>query len=91
VEIVRPRCIVALGGTAAEGLLGLTGAVTAMRGRWHDFGGIPVRVTYHPAYLLHSSSGNRDKRYVWEDMLEVMEKLSLPLSEKQRSFFLTKN
>jgi uracil-DNA glycosylase len=90
VEIVKPRCIVALGGTAAEGLLGLTGSVTAMRGAWHDFGGIPVRVTYHPSYLLRSTSV-RDKRAVWEDMLEVMEKLGMPVSDKQRGFFLTKS
>ncbi len=88
VEIVKPRCIVALGGTAAEGLLGLTGSVGAMRGGWHEFAGIPVRVTYHPAYLLHNNSGAQDKRRVWEDMLEVMEKLGLPISEKQRGFFL---
>jgi uracil-DNA glycosylase family 4 len=88
VGIVKPRCIVALGATAAEGLLGLTGAVAAMRGKWHEFEGIPVRVTYHPAYLLHNNSGAQDKRRVWEDMLEVMEKLGLPISEKQRSFFL---
>lgn len=87
VGIVKPRCIVALGGTAAEGLLGLTGPVSAMRGAWHEFEGIPVRVTYHPAYLLHSNSGNQDKRRVWEDMLEVMEKLGLPISEKQRAYF----
>ncbi len=87
VEAVQPRCIIALGATAAEGLLGLGGAVTAMRGRWHEFAGIPVRVTYHPAYLLHSSSGNADKRRVWEDMLEVMEKLGLPISDKQRGYF----
>ncbi len=89
VEIVKPRCIVALGGTAAEGLLGLTGSVSAMRGAWHEFNGIPVRVTYHPSYLLRSTSV-RDKRAVWEDMLEVMEKLGMPVSDKQRSFFLTK-
>ena len=88
VDIVKPRCIVALGGTAAEGLLGLTGPVAAMRGKWHEFSGIPVRVTYHPAYLLHNNSGAQDKRRVWEDMLEVMEKLGLPISEKQRAFFL---
>lgn len=86
VEIVKPRCIVALGGTAGEGLLGLAGSVTGMRGRWHDFGGIPVRVTYHPSYLLRSTS-MRDKRAVWEDMLEVMEKLGLPVSDKQRAYF----
>jgi uracil-DNA glycosylase family 4 len=88
VGIVKPRCIVALGGTAAEGLLSLTGAVAAMRGKWHEFEGIPVRVTYHPAYLLRNNSGAQDKRRVWEDMLEVMEKLGLPISDKQRSFFL---
>lgn len=90
VKVVRPKCIVALGGTAAEGLLGLTGPVGGMRGRWHDFDGIPVRVTYHPAYLLHGNAGLRDKRRIWEDMLEVMEKLGLPISGKQRGFFLPK-
>jgi DNA polymerase len=89
VEIVRPRCIVALGGTAAEGLLGLAGSVNGMRGRWHEFDGIPVRVTYHPSYLLRSTS-LRDKRAVWEDMMEVMERLGMPVSEKQRGFFLPK-
>ena len=88
VEIVKPKCIIALGGTAAEGLLGLTGSVSAMRGKWHEFAGIPVRVTYHPAYLLHNNSGSQDKRRVWEDMLEAMEKLGLPVSEKQRGYFL---
>ncbi|MCW1926517.1 uracil-DNA glycosylase [Luteolibacter arcticus] len=89
VEIVKPHCIVALGGTAAEGLLGLTGSVSAMRGKWYEFNGIPVRVTYHPSYLLRSTSV-RDKRAVWEDMMEAMEKLGMPVSDKQRSFFLPK-
>jgi DNA polymerase len=90
VKVVRPKCIVALGGTAAEGLLGLSGAVGAMRGKWHDFDGIPVRVTYHPAYLLHGQAALGDKRKIWEDMLEVMEKLGLPISDRQRGFFLPK-
>lgn len=89
VEIVKPRCIVALGGTAAEGLLGLTGSVSAMRGKWYEFNGIPVRVTYHPSYLLRSTSV-RDKRAVWEDMMEAMEKLGMPISERQRAFFQSK-
>lgn len=89
VEIVKPRCIVALGGTAAEGLLGLTGSVSAMRGKWYEFNGIPVRVTYHPSYLLRSTS-LRDKRAVWEDMMEAMEKLGMPISDKQRAYFLPK-
>ena len=88
ISIIQPQCIVALGGTAAEGLLGLSGAVGAMRGAWHEFGGIPVRVTYHPSYLLQSGANNSIKRQVWEDMLCVMEKLGMPVSEKQRGFFL---
>lgn len=88
VGIVRPKCIVALGATAAEGLLGLTGAVARMRGDWHEFEGIPARVTYHPAYLLHGNAGTKEKRLIWEDMLEVMEALGLTISDKQRGFFL---
>jgi DNA polymerase len=90
VDIVRPACIIALGGTAAEGLLGLSGTVGGMRGSWHHFEGIPVRVTYHPSYLLQSGSNLTIKRQVWEDMLLVMEELILPISAKQRGFFLPK-
>ena len=91
IEIIQPECIVALGETAAEGLLGLTGNVTSMTGRWHDFDGTPARATYHPSHLLQSNGGNQTKRQLWEDMLAVMEKLDLPISEKQRGFFLEKS
>ena len=90
IGIVQPQLIIALGGTAAEGLLGLEGTVTSMRGKWHDFEGTPVRVTYHPSYLLQSGGSNPVKRQVWEDMLSVMEKLGLPISDKQRGYFLPK-
>lgn len=90
IDIIQPKVIVALGGTVAEGLLGLEGVITAMRGRWHQLGEIPVRVTYHPSYLLQSGDNNRIKRALWEDMLAVMEKLGIPISEKQRGFFLPK-
>ena len=90
IGIVRPACIIALGGTAAEGLLGLTGTVTSMRGSWHELDGIPVRVTYHPSYLLQSGANLSIKRQVWEDMLMVMEELIMPISTKQRGFFLPK-
>ncbi len=89
-DIIKPSCIVALGGTAAEGLLGLAGTVGSMRGTWHDLAGIPVRVTYHPSYLLQSGANLSIKRQVWEDMLTVLEKLAMPISEKQRGFFLAK-
>jgi DNA polymerase len=91
IAIVRPECIVAMGGTAAEGLLGLKGTVGSMRGHWHEFQGTPVRVTYHPSYLLQSGSSLTVKRQLWEDMLAVMERLGLPVSEKQRGFFLPKD
>lgn len=90
IDIIRPECIIALGGTAAEGLLGITGSVTGLRGQWHDFAGTPLRVTYHPSYLLQSGANGNAKRLLWEDMLAVMEKLGLPISDKQRGFFLPK-
>ena len=91
ISIVQPTLIIALGGTVAEGLLGLDGKISEMREKWHDLSGIPVRVTYHPSYLLQSGGSNQVKRSLWEDMLAAMEKLDLPISEKQKSFFLPKS
>ena len=87
-EIVQPKVIVALGKTATDGLLGADPQrrLGQMRGNWHEYSGIPMMVTYHPSYLLHNPSKS-SKRKVWEDMLLVMEKLQLPISEKQRAFF----
>ena len=90
ISVVQPKIIIALGGTAAEGLLGLEGTVGSMRGKWHEVSGIPARVTYHPSYLLQSGGSNDVKRALWEDMLAAMEKLGMPISEKQRGFFLPK-
>ena len=86
IELIKPRVMVALGATALEGLLGATTAVNKMRGRWLDFHGIPVMATYHPAYLLRNQTVT-EKRKVWEDMLQVLERLEKPISEKQRRFF----
>ena len=90
ISVVQPKIIIALGGTAAEGLIGLQGTVGSMRGKWHEVSGIPARVTYHPSYLLQSGGSNDVKRALWEDMLASMEKLGMPVSEKQRGFFLPK-
>lgn len=87
IRAIRPGCIVCLGGTSAKGLLGSNASVSALRGQWHECQGIPVRVTYHPSYLLRNESMSA-KRAVWEDMLAAMEHLQLPISEKQRSYFL---
>jgi len=86
IEIIRPRAIVALGSTAAEGLLETSAPMRALRGQWQEFQGTPVMVTYHPAYLLRNQSPS-EKRKVWEDMLMVMEKLQMPISQRQRNFF----
>jgi uracil-DNA glycosylase len=86
IALIQPRVLVALGATAIEGLLGETEPVSRLRGRWLDFRGIPVMTTYHPAYLLRNQSLT-EKRKVWEDMLQVLEKLGRPISEKQRQFF----
>lgn len=89
IKAIQPEVIIALGGSAAQGLLGSKASVSSLRGKFHDLMGIPLRVTYHPSYLLRSESP-RDKRLVWEDMLSVMEKLGMPISEKQRNYFLPK-
>ena len=87
IDLIRPRVIVALGATAVEGLLGKTIGITKLRGTWKTYRGIPLMPTYHPAYLLRNQAMS-EKRKVWEDMLQVMEKLGMPISEKQRRFFL---
>ena len=87
IDLIRPKVIVALGGTAVEGLLGKTVGITKLRGHWQTYRGTPLMPTYHPAYLLRNQAMS-EKRRVWEDMLAVMEKLGMPISEKQRNFFL---
>lgn len=87
IRAIRPTCIICLGGTAAKGLLGTGVGVASLRGKWFDCQGIPVRVTYHPSYLLRNES-TAAKRAVWEDFLAVMEKLNLNITPRQRSYFL---
>ena len=88
IRIIQPAVLVALGGTAVEGLLSTAKAeISKQRGHWTEFMGIPLMPTFHPAYLLRNPS-NVEKRKVWEDLLQVMEKTGLPVSEKQRRFFL---
>ncbi|MBW7894995.1 MAG: uracil-DNA glycosylase [Opitutaceae bacterium] len=91
IEIVDPGLIVALGATAAHGLLGAGTfkALGEVRGSWRDFSGRPLMITYHPSYILRNQS-NRSKRMIWEDLLKVMERAGLPISDKQRGFFLGK-
>ncbi len=92
IAIVQPKVIVALGNTAVTALLALDPETTMKdyRGKWHKFEGAPLMFTYHPSYLLRNSAMSV-KRQVWEHMMLVMEKAGMPISEKQRGFFLAKN
>lgn len=76
VELIQPRVIVALGTFAAQTLLGVKTPITRMRGVWHDYRGIKVMPTFHPAYLLRTPG---DKRLVWQDIKLVMAELGLPV------------
>jgi len=87
IDLIQPKVLVALGATAVEGLLGKTAGITRLRGNWQIYRGIPLMPTYHPAYLLRNQAPS-EKRRVWEDMLQVMEKLGITISEKQRNFFV---
>ena len=96
IAIIQPRVIVALGKTAAEGLLQRDVAVTRLRGQWLDFRGIPLMVTFHPSYLKRKEDEGEaiafaEKRKHWEDMLMVMERLGMAITEKQRGFFLPRD
>jgi DNA polymerase len=76
-EVVQPKVIVCLGATAVEGLLGIGGGITRLRGTWRLYGGkIPVMPTFHPAYLLRTPEA---KREVWQDLKEVLKHLGRPV------------
>jgi len=87
IQIIQPKVLVALGAVAVEGLLGMRGTMRELRGRWHAYNGIPLMITYHPAYLLRNQAPS-EKRKVWEDMLQVLERLQRPISNRQRNYFL---
>ena len=79
IDAISPRIIVAVGGVAGCALLGLPPKSGGLRGRWHEYRGIPLRVIYHPSYLLRQR-GARDERTkadrdTWEDIQQVMARL----------------
>ncbi|OGS75812.1 MAG: DNA polymerase III [Gallionellales bacterium GWA2_55_18] len=75
IELIKPKLIVALGKTAATALLGRDAALGSLRGTLHDYRGVPLLVTYHPAYLLRSPM---EKAKAWQDLcfaVDAMQKL----------------
>ena len=74
IELIKPKLIIALGEIAAQNLLGTSAAIDSLRGRLHEYSGVPLIVTYHPAYLLRIQS---DKEKVWQDLCfarDIMQK-----------------
>jgi DNA polymerase len=75
IDLVAPRVLVLLGGTAAGALLGTTTGITRLRGKWQDYQGepaIPAMPTFHPAYLLRNPSL---KQQSWRDLQAIRDRL----------------
>jgi DNA polymerase len=79
IEVVAPKAIVALGAVAAKTLLAINAPMSELRGRWYDFRGTKLAVTYHPAFLLRDP---RQKKETWKDLQMVMKELGLKAPEK---------
>ncbi len=69
-EAIRPKAICVLGGTAAKAMLNTSTGITQLRGKWHNWRGIPVMPTYHPAFLLRGNNPTY-KREAWEDLKKL--------------------
>jgi uracil-DNA glycosylase len=83
IDIIRPRAILALGAPAAKSFLGREFQITKMRGRWYEGPqGIPLMVTFHPAYILRQTGGELTavKRLVWNDLKQIRAKLDEPVA-----------
>jgi uracil-DNA glycosylase family 4 len=80
-DLVRPRYICALGGSAAQSLLQTTQSLGRLRARVHDYKGIPVVCTYHPAFLLPHRQPEK-KKDVWEDMKKLLARMGRPIPGK---------
>lgn len=79
IAVVQPEVIVVLGATAAQNLLETKVPIGKLRGQFHDFMGIKVMPTFHPAYLLRDPN---KKREVWDDMKMVRDYLAANASKK---------
>jgi DNA polymerase len=73
VALIKPKLIIALGKTAATSLLGRDATLGSLRGTVHDYDGVPLIVTYHPAYLLRSPS---EKAKAWQDLCFAVQRMT---------------
>ncbi len=74
IRIIEPVVIVTLGKPAANLLLENSEAMGKMRGKWHEYAGVPLMPTYHPAFLLRSYT-EENRRKVWSDLSMAMDRL----------------
>jgi uracil-DNA glycosylase len=79
IGVVKPKVVVALGAVAAKNLLAVQSSLAALRGKWHEYRGCKLAVTYHPAYLLRDPS---QKAEAWKDLQMVMQELGLKPPKK---------
>ena len=73
IALIKPKLIIALGKTAATSLLGRDATLGSLRGTVHDYQGIPLIVTYHPAYLLRSPA---EKAKAWQDLCFAVQRMN---------------
>ncbi|MBD3379643.1 MAG: uracil-DNA glycosylase [Candidatus Omnitrophica bacterium] len=81
IELIKPRVIVALGKFAAQTLLQSDTPISRLRGNFHDYHGVKLMPTYHPAYLLRNPGGKKD---VWNDMKAVAKELGIRIPEQKK-------
>jgi DNA polymerase len=79
IAVIQPKVIVALGAIAAKTLLAINAPMAELRGRWYDFRGTKLAVTYHPAFLLRDP---RQKKEAWKDLQIVMKELGIPIPSR---------
>ncbi len=84
VKSIAPEAVVALGTFASQTLLETKAPISKLRGHFHDYHGIPLMPTFHPSYLLHNRNNTDLFWLVWEDMVQVLRKLNLPVPEVKR-------
>lgn len=75
IAAIQPKILIALGNLAAQTLLETKKGITTLRGQFHDFHGIQLMPTFHPAFLLRNPNM---KREAWEDLKKVVDALGLP-------------
>jgi uracil-DNA glycosylase len=78
-DLVKPKFVVCLGGVAAKTVLNTPIGITKLRGKFHEFRGIPVLCTFHPAYLLRNPAAKKD---CWDDMKLLLAKMGKPIPGK---------